>query len=381
MGRALVIGGGVAGTATAMVLQRAGWSPTVFESYSSGGDDAGAFLTLGPNGMLALDSFGASDRVVEAGFHLHTLEAFDAAGELRDSRTLSPARPHLSGYQCLHRSELYRALQAEAIDRGVTVERDKRLVDAQRCDDGVRAVFADGTSAVGELLVGADGLRSTVRTLIDGQAPAPRYVGVRVFYGYSSSTPPGAEVGVIRMIRGSSGAFGYTVSPRGDTWWFARLPEPESDRTGIAETPPQHWRAHLEAAFGPDRTPAADIVASTDDRLFATDARDIAALPRWRDDDMVVVGDAAHPASPASGQGASMALEDAVVLGKALRDTSGRAEALEVFERFRRPRAEANVSASAALDTGRPQDSGATRPAESADDLVRLLDWNEPLDT
>lgn len=347
MGGVLVVGGGVAGTATAMALHKAGLGATVFEAYSRGGDDAGAFLTLGANGMLALDAAGL---VAEAGFELHTLELTDCEGTLLGSRPLMPAGPDVPGYQCLHRSELYRVLQAEAERRGIAIERRKRLVHAELLDGGVRAVFSDGTSAAGELLVGADGLRSTVRTVIDPAAPEPRYVGVRVFYGYASDAEPRGKAGVLHIVRGSTTAFGYTIDPEGRTWWFARLHGPELDRTTIARTRPPQWRSDLEAAFGRDRSPAADIVAATGEELFVTNARDIATLPTWHRGGMVVLGDAAHPASPASGQGASMALEDAVVLGKALRDIPDRARALDAFEQLRRHRTEANVAASAALD-------------------------------
>ncbi|MGH3977794.1 MAG: FAD-dependent monooxygenase [Pseudonocardiaceae bacterium] len=332
MGGVLVVGGGVAGTATAMALHKAGLGATVFEAYSRGGDDAGAFLTLGANGMLALDALDAAGLVAEAGFELHTLEVTDCEGTLLGSRPLMPAGPDVPGYQCLYRSELYRVLQAELLD------------------GGVRAVFSDGTSAAGELLVGADGLRSTVRTVIDPAAPEPRYVGVRVFYGYASDAEPRGKAGVLHIVRGSTTAFGYTIDPEGRTWWFARLHGPELDRTTIARTRPPQWRSDLEAAFGRDRSPAADIVAATGEELFVTNARDIATLPTWHRGGMVVLGDAAHPASPASGQGASMALEDAVVLGKALRDIPDRARALDAFEQLRRHRTEANVAASAALD-------------------------------
>lgn len=381
MGPVLVIGGGVAGTATAMALQQAGLEATIFEAYPRGGDDVGAFLTLGSSGMLALDALAAAEVVAEAGFALHTLELTDAEGSLLVARPLVSARPDVPGYQCLRRSELYRVLQAEAARRGIGIERGKRLVRAQRCERGVRAVFGDGTSSVGELLLGADGLRSTVRTLIDPAAPAPRYVGVRVCYAYAPDAAPAGDTGVLHMIRGSRGAFGYTVSPEGHTWWFARLRGPELDRTGIAGTCSQQWRTDLETAFVGDRTPALDIVATTGDDLFVTNARDVATLPVWHRGGMVVLGDAAHAASPASGQGASMALEDAIVLAKALRDIPDRASALSMFERLRRPRTEANVAASAALDSGHgPRGAGAAAPAAPAEATARSLDWNVPVD-
>ncbi len=370
----------MAGTVTALGLRKAGLQATVFEAYPQGGDDAGAFLTLGANGMFALAELDAADVAAEAGFRLHTLVPTDGEGARLGARPLQAARPGIPGYRCLRRAELYRVLQAEAQCRGVAVERGKRFVRAEPFGDGVRAVFSDGTSSVGELLVGADGLRSTVRTEIDPMAPAPRYVGVQVFYGYATDAAPAGEVGVLHMIRGAGGAFGYTVSPEGHTWWFARLRGPELDRARMDGTRRQQWRADLEAVFGRDRTPAADIIAATGEELFVTNAHDIPTLPVWRHGGMVVLGDAAHAASPASGQGASMALEDAVVLAKALRDIPDRPRALAAFEQLRRPRTEANVASSAALDSDRPPPSpGAAASAESFAATAHLLDWGSPL--
>lgn len=370
----------MAGMAAAMVLHQAGWPVTVFEAHPQGGDDAGAFLALVGHGMLALDAFGAADAVAQVGFPLHTLELTDGQGNSRGTRELNPARPDLPGYRCLHRSELYRALQTEAIRRGVQVRRGKRLVDAQQHVGGVQAIFADGTVAHGQLLVGADGVHSVVRTRIDPAAPEPRYVGMRIFYGYSPYPAPGARMGVLHIAQASAGAFGYTVSPRGETWWFARLPGPQLEPAAAGPTAPMQWREHLEAAFGQDQIPAAGIVAATERRLFSTNGCDIPTLPHWRSDHMVVLGDAAHAASPASGQGASMALEDAVVLGKTLRDSPTTTRALEAFERLRRPRVEVQVAASAALDTGHPPPASATDRAAESEDMTTLLDWNTPVD-
>lgn len=376
MGPILVVGGGVAGTATALALQKAGLEATVFEAYPRGGDDAGAFLTLGANGMLALAELDTAEVVAEAGFGLHTLELTDAEGARLGARPLTSAHPDVPGYQCLRRSELYRVLQAEVVRRGVVVERGKRLVRAELVDGGVRAVFSDGTSAAGELLIGADGLRSTVRTVIDSAAPEPRYVGAQIFYGYASDAEPGGEVGVLYIMRGPTTVFGHILDPDGSTWWFARLRGPELDRARIAETRPQQWRADLEAVFRGARTPAG-IMAATGQELFVTNAHDIATLPTWHGDHMVVLGDAAHAASPASGQGASMALEDAVVLAKALRDIPVRARALAAFEQLRRARTEANVAASAALDADhRPPASGAAPATMSDAAVARALDWD-----
>jgi 2-polyprenyl-6-methoxyphenol hydroxylase-like FAD-dependent oxidoreductase len=130
-------------------------------------------------------------------------------------------------------------------------------------------------------------------------------------------------------------------------------------------------------------TPAADIVAATGDQLMVTNARDLPGLRHWSAGRMLVIGDAAHAASPATGQGASMALEDAVVLAKALRDTADRGRALQLYEEIRRPRVEQNIATSARLSARQPPERERPPTAQPSirqdTQLMRQLDWDTPL--
>jgi 2-polyprenyl-6-methoxyphenol hydroxylase-like FAD-dependent oxidoreductase len=110
---------------------------------------------------------------------------------------------------------------------------------------------------------------------------------------------------------------------------------------------------------------------------MVTNACDLPVGIAWRTERALIIGDAAHAASPATGQGASMALEDAVVLAKALRDAPTASAGLIAYERARRPRVEHNILASAQLTAGqRPSPQAASAPN---DDLLRQLDWATPL--
>jgi 2-polyprenyl-6-methoxyphenol hydroxylase-like FAD-dependent oxidoreductase len=182
------------------------------------------------------------------------------------------------------------------------------------------------------------------------------------------------------MVRGSASAFGYAVSPEGETSWFARV---SGERLAPGEIAGAALRDLLVPLLQRDATAAASIVEATGDRLMVTNAHDLPSVPRWRTGRMLIIGDAAHAASPATGQGASMALEDAVVLAKALRDAGGTDEALTVYERLRRPRVEANIVVSARMAPGQPRPGpGDARPQSSLDEdeeLRRQLDWDTPL--
>jgi len=338
--RIAVIGAGIAGCAAVLALERAGLEVAGYEAHPDRGADAGAFLTLAGNGTAALSQLGV---VCDAGFPLTALRLTDHTG------TELGTRP-LTGYRCLRRAELCRTLQAETVRRGIPLHHGRALAAVTERPDGVTATFADGYAVDVPLLIGADGLNSTLRPLIDPGVAAPRYAGQHVLYGYTRDAAPPYRPGRIDMVRGSASAFGYTVSPDGETFWFARV---AGDGLPSAGTPGQ-LRAVLLPYLRTDATPAADIVAATGTELMVTEARDLPSVPRWYTDRLLLIGDAAHAASPATGQGAALALEDAVVLAESVRDTRSARAAFERYERLRRPRVEANIEASARLTAGVP---------------------------
>ncbi|MFG2356215.1 FAD-dependent oxidoreductase [Streptomyces sp. NPDC048521] len=379
--KVLVIGGGIAGTATALGLHKAGHDVTVFEAHPFTAEDIGAFLTLASNGMRALAQLDATDAVTAIGFPLTSLRLLDSQGTEVGHAPLGEAADPALRYRCLRRGELNAALQAEAAQRGIPLRHGARLESVTDGPDGITARFADGSSATGDLLIGADGLNSTVRRLI---APGvrPTYAGQRVFYGYTATAPEADPAGTITMVRGSAAAFGYAVSPAGETYWFARVgadPLPAGAPTG----PSAALRAQLLPLLREDSTPAAGLVAACDDALLVTNAAELPLGVPWRSGRILLIGDAAHAASPATGQGASMALEDAVVLAKALRDLPDPESAFAAYERHRRPRAEHNITVSGGISRGSRSPSrpaaGTARPVAPDEALVRHLAWETAL--
>jgi 2-polyprenyl-6-methoxyphenol hydroxylase-like FAD-dependent oxidoreductase len=370
--RVLVVGGGIAGTAAALGIAKAGLDVTVFEAHPDSGADIGAFLTLADNGMRALAELDAADAVAAAGFPLSTMSVVDADGAEIASVPLGGRS--LIRYRCLRRAELGTVLRIEVARRGIPIRHGARLTGLWEHADGVTASFADGSTATGDLVVAADGLHSVARSIVDPGAAGPRYAGQHVWYGYTASADPPTAPERITMIRGSGSAFGYSVSPAGETYWFARVPADAP----LADTPGSRWRERLVPLLRRDASPAADIVAATGEQPMVTDASDLVPGGRWHTERTLLVGDAAHAASPATGQGASMALEDAVVLAKALRDVPERA--LAVYERLRRPRVEHNIAVSAAATAGQRPTGGPDRRVSRVDDpLTDLLDWHTPI--
>ncbi len=140
---ALIVGGGIAGPAAAMGLQKAGIDWVVYEAHPTGADGIGAFLTLGSNGVDALRVLGADKPAVAAGFPTPGITLRSGNGKrLGESRT-GLALPDGTTSQTVKRADLYRTLHEEALARGIRIEHGKRLVEAEDTADGVRAVFAD----------------------------------------------------------------------------------------------------------------------------------------------------------------------------------------------------------------------------------------------
>ncbi|MEU3167439.1 FAD-dependent monooxygenase [Streptosporangium sp. NPDC006930] len=335
--KALIIGGGIAGPVTAMALRRAGVDCEVFEAYDRGSEGVGVFLTLAVNGIEALRLLDLHDLVRDLGMDSSRMLMLNGRGRPLAS-TRQPSRT-------LRRADLYLALRDEAVRRGVRIHYGKRLTDASITADGVRAVFADGDTAEGDLLVGADGLRSRTRTVIDPGAPRARHVGLLNTGGFADGVEVPGEPGTNHFIFGRRAFFGYLLHPDGQVWWFANPPSPvEPTPEDLAALTPERWRATLTELFKDDTGPMLDIIGATDDIPAGWNTYDLPTVPKWFNERMVILGDAAHAASPSSGQGASMAIEDAVVLAKCLRDIPATPEAFAAFERLRRARVERIVA-------------------------------------
>jgi FAD-dependent urate hydroxylase len=348
---ALVIGGGIAGPVTAMALRKAGIEATVYEAYATTADTVGGGLGIAPNGMNALAVLDVAQAVERVGEPMDGMVIQSWTGK-RLAEFTSP--PSLPAMQFVWRADLYRALLDEALTRGVPVEYGKRIVSATTTAEGVTARFADGTAATADVLVGCDGIRSTVRGLLDPGAPKPRYAGMLNFGAFMRETGEPPTRNKMYMVFGKRAFFGYQVFDDGTGGWFVNLPH---ERMTFAETravPVEHWRKLLGEAFADDRVPAAAMIGRTDpaDLLVVGPMEDIPTVRVWSGDRIVLVGDSAHPTSPSSGQGASIAVESAVQLARCLRDLP-RGQAFTAYEQLRRKRVEAIIQRGARTNQGK----------------------------
>jgi salicylate hydroxylase len=206
------------------------------------------------------------------------------------------------------------------------------------------AEFADGSFSSADLLVGADGLWSATRSILDPDAPRPAYAGLYSVSGVAEGVPGVAgEPAMFTMVFARNGAFIHLPAPDGTVWWSAQVIAPQQPEfAGVGE---QEWLDRLAALYRLERRPLSIIEATI--RLHRPALMHVLAeVPTWHDDRIVLVGDAAHPVG--AGQGASMAIEDAVVLAQALAREGSTAAALAAYDRLRRARVGKMVKAAAA---------------------------------
>lgn len=348
MTSALVIGAGIAGPVAAMALQRAGIDVVVHEVRPTPPADEGTWLTIACNGLDALAAIGAHRVATSTGFATPANRLMSRKGTALRTFTIGDPLADGTVSHTVKRAHLARALAEEAERRGISIHRGRELVAATVTEHGrAMATFADGTTATADVLIGCDGIRSVVRDAIDPAAPPPRYVEMVNFGGRVPAEELDdlalTDAGVWHMSYGARAFFGHVVDPHGGAVWFANVPGPPIDRDDRARTSPATWRRMLEEVFADDPGPARFLVTRGVLEVAGDNVFDHPATPRWHDRSLVIIGDAAHAPSSISGQGAGLALEDAVVLAQCLRDVHPIPLALEQYEHIRRVRVERMV--------------------------------------
>ena len=314
--RAMIVGAGIGGLTTAIALRRAGIEATVFERAGEI-KEVGAGILLAANAVRALGELGLLHEVRQLGTPA-------SAGRIHSWRgkTLAevPARELEKTFGApsvaVHRADLQGFLLKEAGEKNVVL--GENCSGFEQDDAGVTAIFADGTVERGELLIGADGLYSTVRARLFGREK-PRYAG---YTAWRAVVKPGRELlpcGTGFESWGRGVRFGCAHIGGGRVYWFATRNAPEGERDGpLGST--SGPKVALRRLFDGWHHPVPDLIAETEEwAIRRDDLYDRAPLSgSWGEGRVTLLGDAAHPATPNLGQGACQAIEDAVVLARCL---------------------------------------------------------------
>ena len=337
--RAIIIGGGIGGLTAAIALRKRGVEAAVYEK-SPELREVGAGISLWPNAVKALRKLGLGDA-------LDAISLVNQDGAVRRwngtilSRTPTREleRRFGGGVIVLHRSELLNVL-AQGVG-AANIHLGQVCTSIDQDSDGVTATFANGATARGDILIGADGLHSVVRAWLGHDGPI-RYRGYTAWRAIvpfdTSSVIPGETWG-----RGCR--FGLLPVTGGRVYWFATSNAPEGERDSSAG--PQAW---LLALFKGWHEPSEALIRAGDDStILRNDIYDRDTLPAWGRGRVTLLGDAAHPMTPNLGQGGCQAIEDAVQLAACLSVERNVETALKNYESRRIKRTDSIVSASRRL--------------------------------
>ena len=341
---AIIIGGGIGGPAASLFLRRAGIKSQIFEAYPEPTTIGGGFQ-IAPNGMRALKALGLADRVHAAGVTSSSFVFRNQQGKVIARIDVSESGHGVT----ILRSTFHRILLDEIGRQGVPVHYGKRLCGIEYEEKYVVARFEDGSVERGDLLLAFDGVHSRARSLILPDHRSPRYTGFLGIGGFAQTEnimplePQDAHR--LNFTVGSRFQFGYAmVSTAPTRWgWWTHLPqEQELTRTELQVIAEDDMRDRVLSAFKSWHSPIEALVSTTP-RIMRTAIYDIPSLPAWHVGRVMLLGDAAHAMSPAGGQGAALALEDAMLVGKFLAGRSRPEEAFAKVESVLRLRAERMV--------------------------------------
>jgi 2-polyprenyl-6-methoxyphenol hydroxylase-like FAD-dependent oxidoreductase len=321
-----IIGGGIGGVAAAVALHRAGIGVTVYERANEL-REVGAGLMLWPNATRVLKELGLLEQVaVLSGPNRHFLVRSSAGTNLMDIGLGHFEVPAL----CTRRSDLLNALISALPADRVRLGHDFGNLERQKSSVGIH--FSNGVSVEHDFLIGADGIRSRVRSQSLG-VHEPIYRGYTVWRGVArlrGSVPSGSN----SETWGRGKRFGILNTGADRFTWYA-----------TANTDPDHVdspegrRRELLRMFAGWHEPVESLIAGTEEgAILKNGAYDLAPLKRWGYGRVTLLGDAAHPCTPNLGLGGCMALEDALVLARSFVKEASPELALRRYESLRRER-------------------------------------------
>jgi len=322
--RILIVGGGIAGLTLATALHRQGFRAELVER-SPTWHTIGAGILLHANGVRILRTLGMSADVEQAGTSLRNWSFCDQQGELLCEIDLQTLWGEVGPSIGIARARLQQVLLAGAA--AVPCRLGTALTSLTQDEQCVQVSFSDGSSGVYDLVVGADGLASSVRRLTLDAAP-PGYTGLMVWRSLAPHHQPSMQVllgegcvfGLVPVGDGQTYGFGIEGSPRFHTPLEGRL---------------ERVRGRFAAFGGP--VPAYLASLSHDEQLHCAPIEWV-ELERWHRGRVVLIGDAAHAGPPMMAQGGCLAMEDAWVLAEVLREAESVESALDSYASRRRPR-------------------------------------------
>ncbi|TQS69891.1 FAD-dependent urate hydroxylase HpxO [Rhodobacteraceae bacterium] len=354
--KALIIGSGIGGLSAGIALRRIGYDVSIFEKVREI-RPVGAGLSLWPNGIQCFSHLGLHDQVRALGGAMDQMAYVDGpSGETLTRFSLQPLydRSGIRAYP-VARAELQDMLMDEFGRDAIQLGRPLQAL--HETGDRVTAVFEDG-EATGDLLIGADGAHSLVREHVLGKTLPRDYLGYVNYNGIVTVDPDIAPPDSWTTFVGEGKRASVMPIGGGRFYFFFDVPMASG-----AQPARDTYRDLLQQAFGHWSAPVRRLIAAVDQTsLNRVEIHDIAPLDNWCRGRVALLGDSAHNTCPDLGQGACMAVEDAVVLERALAQSGADiAAGLQTYQSARIARAAELVQrARARSDVTHGKDAGAT---------------------
>ena len=341
--KATIVGCGITGPVLALSLKRAGIDSVIYEEQEAPLDHVGLVIYVGPSGCNVLKTLGLYEKVKQSGAVCDGVEFNNHAGKNIVSVDLGNHEQRFgAGTIAIKRGEINRILREEVDSQGIKIEWNKRLngIHITKEDGSAIASFKDGTKSHGDFLVGCDGINSLARQIIMPDAPNPQYTGSFVIGG-TTDTPKNLTVSsnVLSFNFGKKEFFAHCALPSGKIVWWSdtRIPEESvKDKMVISD---ESWKNILLEQHKDDSTFFRKLVRSTNDKLIKLSIHDLPSFDVWFKGTVCLTGDAIHAVAPHAGQGASLAMESAMMLAKCMRDIPDVEDAFFTYQKLRQGRA------------------------------------------
>jgi 2-polyprenyl-6-methoxyphenol hydroxylase-like FAD-dependent oxidoreductase len=326
--RFAIVGAGIGGLTLAIALQRKGFNVSVFENAPSL-KPLGAGLALAANAVNAFSEIGIADAVLNAGSILRKLMIKDDSGRIlaeTDSEKVSKKYNTVNNFT-IHRADLHEVLLAQL---STNVHLRKGCIDFIRTPNGVKLIFQDGTNHDTDYVIACDGVHSIFRKKLLPESQ-PRYAGYTCWRAVIDTVPSSVDMQVTSETWGRGSRFGIAPLNNGRLYWFACINAKENDPTM------RSYRVKdLLNHFRTFHSPVPEILQHTrDEQLIWNDIIDIKPITKFAFGRIVLMGDAAHATTPNMGQGACLAIEDAVILANTIANTHSVELAFIAFEQKR----------------------------------------------
>lgn len=319
----IIIGGGIAGLCAAIGLQQLGIEAHVYESVSEL-KGIGAGFGLAANAMQALDHLGLKEEISQIGHYLESYNVLDQKGNiLVEPDTRSISKKYKQDNFAIHRADLHRFLLSKIPD--CQVHLGKRALSFDRLGEQIHVHFTDGTQAVGNAILVADGVHSLLRQQLIPTSP-PRYSG----YTCWRATIDNSSIQLKKSTEtwGAKGRFGMTPLVGDRIYWYACINSPQQN-PALKNWIPSDLLNNFKDYHDPIPTILSETKAT---ELIWNDIIDIAPLQQLSFDNILLLGDAGHATTPNLGQGACQAIEDVAVLLDELKTAATVQQAFARFE-------------------------------------------------